>query len=211
MSALPRIVCLGYSGNALEMFDHLSRVFRVAAFLDDNPDLAGHSFRDVPVLPMGALDQFDDAQVVVTFGSQRSIGVRAAAVARLGIARDRFATVLHPAAHVSSQAWIGAGTMIFPGAVVTHNARIGDHCMILPNSVVHHDVELDDHVLVGSNVTIAGHCRIGSGCYLGSASSFMNGVTVGPGSVIGMAANVIRDVPAGSVMIGNPARPLSGA
>ncbi|WP_378944719.1 NeuD/PglB/VioB family sugar acetyltransferase [Paracoccus sp. R86501] len=208
MTARPRIICLGYSGNALEMFEHLDSAFRVMAFLDDNPDLAGHSFQGVPVLPMSALDRFADAQVVVTYGSQRSIGVRAANVARLGISRDRFATVVHPAAHVSGFAQIGAGTMIFPGAVVTFNACIGDHCMILPGSVVHHDVQLGDHVLVGSNVTIAGHCRVDQGCYLGSASSFRNGVRVGAGSVIGMAANVIGDVPPGSVMIGNPARPL---
>ena len=208
MTARPRIVCLGYSGNALEMFEHLASAFHVAAFLDDNPQLAGHSFQGVPVLPMAALDRFDDALVLVTYGSQRSIGVRAANVARLGLARERFATVIHPAAHVSGFARIGAGTMIFPGAVVTFNAKIGDHCMILPGSVVHHDVTLGDHVLVGSNVTIAGHCQVDQGCYLGSASSFRNGVQVGAGSVIGMAANVIGDVPPGSVMIGNPARPL---
>lgn len=209
-SNFSRIILLGYSGNALEIFEHLSNTYEIAAFIDDNPRFSGQRFENIPILPMSRLADFTDAQVLVTFGSQASIARRPDAVDRLGIARDRFATVIHPRANVSRFARIGAGTIIFPGATVTFNAVIGDHCMILPNSVVHHDVELGDHVLVGSNVTIAGHCRIGRCSYLGSASSFRNGVVVGDGSVIGMAANVVKDVAAGSIMVGNPARPMAG-
>lgn len=208
MESKNQLALLGYSGNALEMFEYLRSVYSIVAFLDDNAQWTGHSFEGVPVLPVAQLAGFPAASVLVTFGSQRSILQRARVVQELGIERARFPTVIHPRATVSTYASLGVGTIIFPGVTVTFNAVIGDHCMILPNSVVHHDVILGDHVLVGSNVTLAGGCRIGSNSYLGSASSVRNGVTVGAASLIGMAANVVSDTKDGAVMIGNPARPM---
>ncbi|MFN3524864.1 MAG: acetyltransferase [Paracoccus sp. (in: a-proteobacteria)] len=209
MESKEKLVLLGYSGNALEMFEYLQSAYTVLAFLDDNPRWTGSHFEGVPILPMDRLASFPDAMVLVTFGSQHSIRQRARIVHEMGIARTRFATVIHPRACVSSYAALGVGTIIFPGVTVTFNAVIGDHCIILPNSVIHHDATLGDHVLVGSNVTIAGGCRIGAGCYIGSASSIRNGVTVGEGALIGMAANVLSDTAGGAVMIGNPARPMA--
>lgn len=202
------LVILGFSGNALEMFEHLTETYRVAAFLDDNPDLAGRSFEGVPVLPMTRLADFPEARVLMMIGSQRSIGLRDGIIRRMGLARERFATIIHPRAHVSRFARLGAGTVIFPGVVVTANAVIGNHVMILPNSVIHHDVAVGDHSLIGSNVTVAGHCRIGRACYVGSASSLRNGAEIGDGAVVGMAANVLGAVAPGAIVIGNPAREM---
>ena len=206
--ARTRLILIGHSGNAMEILEHLQDLHEVVAFLDDGAVSADRMSHGVPVLPLCRLADFPDAQVLVTFGSVSSLPGRARVVAGLGLAPQRFATVIHPRAHVSRRAMLGPGTIVFPGAVITWNAIVGDHCMILPNSVIHHDVVLEDHVLVGSNATVAGHCRVGCGSYLGSACSVKNGVTIGRGSVIGMAANVLRDCPDGAVMVGNPARPL---
>jgi acetyltransferase-like isoleucine patch superfamily enzyme len=49
---------------------------------------------------------------------------------------------------------------------------------------------------------------LGAQAYVGSGAALRPGITVGEGALIGMGAVVLRDVPAGVVIVGNPARPL---
>jgi acetyltransferase-like isoleucine patch superfamily enzyme len=49
---------------------------------------------------------------------------------------------------------------------------------------------------------------IGAQAYVGAGAVLRPGITVGEGALIGMGAVVVRDVPAGAVVVGNPARPL---
>ena len=49
---------------------------------------------------------------------------------------------------------------------------------------------------------------IGAGAWLGAAAIVLPGVTIGENAVIGAGSVVTRDVPAGAVVAGNPARQL---
>jgi acetyltransferase-like isoleucine patch superfamily enzyme len=51
----------------------------------------------------------------------------------------------------------------------------------------------------------AGPVRIGAGAYLGAGSVIGPGVTIGEGAFVGEGAVVVADVPAHSVVYGNPA------
>ncbi|MBX3513884.1 MAG: acyltransferase [Xanthobacteraceae bacterium] len=48
--------------------------------------------------------------------------------------------------------------------------------------------------------------RVGARCFIGAHSILMPGVTVGDGSIVGAGSVVTRDVPPGSIVVGNPAR-----
>lgn len=48
--------------------------------------------------------------------------------------------------------------------------------------------------------------RIGRGCWLGAGVLVMPGVSIGDGSVIGAGSVVTRDIPPGSLAVGNPCR-----
>lgn len=50
---------------------------------------------------------------------------------------------------------------------------------------------------------------IGRGCFIGARAWILKGVTLGDRSMVGAGAVVTRDVPAGCVAVGNPARILS--
>ncbi|MFN4168073.1 MAG: acyltransferase [Pannonibacter phragmitetus] len=50
------------------------------------------------------------------------------------------------------------------------------------------------------------HTRIGSRCFIGAGSIILPGVTIGDDCIVGAGAVVTKDVPPGSIVVGNPAR-----
>ncbi len=103
---------------------------------------------------------------------------------------------------------------------------MGDRCHISDFTVVFAQggVEIGDDVLISANCTIASAThpvdaddrathrvvakpiRIHDRAWLGAGVILLPGVTVGEGAVIGAGSVVTRDVPAGRVVKGNPAR-----
>ena len=121
--------------------------------------------------------------------------------------------------------WVGRGT-----AIRCHEGfmRIGDKAVFGQNDHVncYLDVEIGRECIVGDWVyvgdfdhrfddpslpirkqgIVATPVQVGADCWIGEKASVLRGVTVGRGSVIGAHAVVTRDLPAGSVAAGVPAR-----
>ena len=197
-----------FNGNALEALDCLGNAFQLLGFVDDTPEKQGTRAHGPRVFSRAALGQWPEAQVLAVPGGPASFRSRRGVIEGLGIERGRFARVIHPTARVSSLATIGHNVLIMAGVVITSNAVIGDHVCVLPNTVIHHDACIGAWSLVGSNVTVAGNTLVGENCYIGSGSSLMHGLEIGDGTLVGLGSNVIRGTPAGSRVVGNPARPL---
>lgn len=205
--ATPSIILIGLSGNTLEILEAVQADHKVVAILSDDPR-HGPSFEGIPIAPLAQAKSLGADSYLFLIGSEKSFLRRQQMIDTLQIPEHQYAIIRHPRAHVSAFAKLGAGSVLYPGVVVTSNATLGNHAMILPNSVIHHDVKIGACSIIGSNVTIAGSVSIGRSCYIGSASSIRNGISIGDGALIGMAANVVKDVPAGAVMVGNPARQI---
>lgn len=211
MATCPRpLLIFPCNGNGIEALDCLGDAYRCVGFVDDAADKQGGERFGVPVFGREALRRFADAWVLAVPGSPRSYRSRRQVVGDLGIDARRFASVVHPGAHVSRFAAIGRNVLIMAGVVVTSNAVIGDHVCVLPNSVVHHDATIGAWSLVGSNVTVAGGVVVGENCYIGSGTSLKDGLRIGNGALVGIGSNVIRDAVAGGTVAGNPARALEG-
>jgi sugar O-acyltransferase (sialic acid O-acetyltransferase NeuD family) len=131
---------------------------------------------------------------------------RARLVAMYEEAGFSFASLVHPQAKVSSTAAIGEGVVVQYGAHVSAQVRLQDHVRVNVYANVMHDVHVGRCSTIAPNAVVLGRVRIGEQCYIGAHATILPELEIGARSSIGAHANVTRNVKAGSVMVGNPAR-----
>ena len=121
---------------------------------------------------------------------------------------------------------------IEPGAVIRDKVSIGNNAVIMMGSVINIGAVIGDNTMIdmgailGGRATVGKNCHIGAGAVLagviepssakpvvvedgvlvGANAVIIEGIRIGTKAVVGAGAVVLEDVPAGAVVIGNPAR-----
>jgi acetyltransferase-like isoleucine patch superfamily enzyme len=114
---------------------------------------------------------------------------------------------------------IGDEVSVWSNSVIDYGCRIGDRVKIHCNCYVAQYTELEDDVFLAPGVTIANDLypgdersaqlmagpSIGAGAQIGVNVTILPYVRIGAGALVGAGSVVTRDVPAGTVAVGNPA------
>ncbi len=152
---------------------------------------------------LAATDPAGRPAVVLGFGATGPL--REAAVARFG-PDTSWAAIVHPAAWVSPSARLEPGVVVLAQAVVNTGATIGPHAIVNSGAIVEHDVVVGGFAHVAPGAVLGGGVVVGERVHVGIGAAVRDHVTIGADAVVGMGAVVVADVPAGTTVVGNPAR-----
>lgn len=122
---------------------------------------------------------------------------------------------LAPNATVVGDVTLGEYVNIWYGAVLRGDNGpivVGSGTNIQDNAVLHDPVTLGRNCTVGHGAIVHG-CTIGDNCLIGMGAVVLNGAVLEEGCIVGAGAVVTGKIkaPAGSVLLGNPARIVKSA
>jgi acetyltransferase-like isoleucine patch superfamily enzyme len=125
---------------------------------------------------------------------------------------------------------IGDHTKIGAFVEIQKNAKIGDYCKISTHTFICEGVTIEDEVFIGHGVTFINDSYprattsdgklqteadwkvestlVKRRASIGSGATILSNVTIGENAIVGAGSVVTRDVPANTIVAGNPARRL---
>jgi acetyltransferase-like isoleucine patch superfamily enzyme len=125
---------------------------------------------------------------------------------------------------------IGDETKIGAFVEIQKNAMVGKRCKISSHTFICEGVTIEDNVFIGHSVTFINdsyprattaegglqteadwkveRTLVKKGASIGSGSTILSNISIGENAIVGAGSVVTKDVPANSIVAGNPARLL---
>lgn len=123
---------------------------------------------------------------------------------------------------IRADANIGDNTQIGSFSYIGLNCKIGKNCGIQNNAFIPHGVTLGNNVFIGPAAIftndknpiaqnpewIESKTLVEDFASIGANATILPGIVIGKGALIGAGAVVTKDVVAGSIVVGNPAKKI---
>ncbi len=205
-----KVVLWGASHHALVVADiiRLQGEYELVGFLDDvNLERRDEPFCGAVVLggreQLELLKSRDVGHLMIAIGNNRARLTLAAIARAKGY---ELATALHPRAIIAADVRIGAGTAVTAGAILNPGVIVGENVVINTAASVDHGCTIHDGALVNAGSHLAGNVTVGTAATVEVGAIIGTSLTIGADAVVGAGSLVLRDIPAGVLAYGSPAK-----
>ena len=132
-------------------------------------------------------------------------------------------TVVWNQAQIREGAIVGDNCVIGKGVYIDKDVKVGNNCKIQNYACLYKGVTVEDDVFIGPHAcftndrypTVEGWSEdrisktlVKKGANIGANSTIVCGVVIGENALVGAGSVVTKDVPANTVIVGNPAKVL---
>jgi acetyltransferase-like isoleucine patch superfamily enzyme len=166
----------------------------------------------------GATARKPEFDRIISIGDNCSIGPNSVIYYDVKIGRN---TLIGDNASIREKVSIGEFCILSRGVTVNYNTQIGDRTKIMDLTHITGNCEIGNDVFISVLVATTNDRAIGKLEYneeriqgpkiednvaIGAGANILPGVRIGIGSIVAAAAVVSKDIPAGKMVAGNPAR-----
>jgi sugar O-acyltransferase (sialic acid O-acetyltransferase NeuD family) len=117
-----------------------------------------------------------------------------------------FLTVLDPTSICAPSLALGEGALVSGGTYLGAHVELGRLVVVGRSASVGHHACIEPYATLGPGVVVCGHVHVSRGAFVGAGAVVVPEITVGANAVVGAGAVVVGDVPAHTLVVGNPAR-----
>ena len=115
---------------------------------------------------------------------------------------------------------IGENCNICSHCLIENDVKIGNNCTIKCGVQLWDGIELENNVMIGANCTFTNDMypraknkdwkllttKIRKGASIGAGSTILPGLEIGENAMVGAGSVVTKNIPAGEIWVGNPAK-----
>lgn len=105
---------------------------------------------------------------------------------------------------IGDRVMVGATTVVCSGTL--DPTRIGDDSKLDDHVFIAHNCQLGKNVAVIACAEVSGSARLRDDSWIGPSACILNQKDIGERALVGLGAVVTKDVPAGMIVAGNPAK-----
>lgn len=198
------LVIIGAGGHAVSVAGVAHAAgFQVAHFVDASR--AGTDLLGVPII--ADLDSLDLRRIELSVAIGDNAVRERVSTALIERHRDaRFPALIHPTAVIGWTAQLGDGTVLMAGAVVGAHTRIGRFCVLNTRSSIDHDSLMADCSSLAPGAVTGGTVHIGRRSAVSIGAIVKHGISIDEDTILGAGSYLDRNLPAGTVAWGTPAR-----
>lgn len=116
-----------------------------------------------------------------------------------------FGKLISPCCSILSNTEIGEGCILYDCAIST-GVHIGINVLMNGRVLIGHDTIIGAHCVLSALDFLGGYTCVGKRVYIAPGAMIKDRIRIGDDAIISLGAVILRNVRAGSIMIGNPAK-----